>query len=43
VITFKADGWFGAEVKPRMAELILLPKRRVNRAGNVLEVKRKIF
>lgn len=42
-ITFKADGWFGAEVKPTMAELILLPKRRVNRAGNVLEVKRKIF
>lgn len=42
-ISFKADGWFSAEVKPAMAELVLLPNRRVNRAGNVLEIRRKVF
>jgi len=42
-LTFKLDGWVGVEVKPEMADLILLPNRRVNRAGNVMEIKRKLF
>jgi len=43
MVSLKLDGWFAVKVKPAMAELILLPNSRVNRAGNVLEIKRKIF
>ena len=43
VVTFKLDGWFGFLVKPRMADLVKLPNRRVNRAGNVMELKRKVY
>ncbi|MBV1915810.1 MAG: type II secretion system protein N [Pseudomonadales bacterium] len=43
VIRLQPDGWLGVEVKQEMGNLILLPNRRLNRAGNVMEIKRKIY
>ena len=43
LITFQANGWLSLEVKPAMAGLILLPNQRVNRAGNVMDIKRKLY
>jgi len=43
IVTFQSNGWIGVEVKQEMGSLIMLPNRRVNRAGNVMEIKRKIY
>ena len=43
IVTFQSNGWIGVEVKQEMGRLIMLPKRRVNRAGNVMEIKRKVY
>ncbi|MBV1959153.1 MAG: hypothetical protein KUG53_00335, partial [Pseudomonadales bacterium] len=43
IVTFQSNGWIGVEVKQEMGKLIMLPNRRVNRAGNVMEIRRKIY